>query len=402
MKVLLINNIFFRRGGSEAVFFNTADLLREAGHKVVFFSTVDEKNEHTEDPEYFVTWGNKLKQIRNYFSNPDAANKLEEIIKKEKPDIAHAHLFWGGISPSIFKVLHKYGIPLVHTAHDYRMVCPAYTFRDGKGDTCEKCKGGHYMQCFKNRCSKGSALQSAIMTAEMFYRNRKWHPAEKLDGIIYVSHFSKNKHVEMEPRFADTNNIVLYNCTSVGQEYSPVELDGGYYLFYGRLSDEKGVPTLVEAFKNYPNLTLKIVGTGPKEDELKQKNYKNIEFLGYKTGSELYNYVRNARFVIVPSECYENNPMTIVEAYSMGVPVIGANIGGIPEIVNEAKTGFLFESGNSDSLAKAVDRSLKVEDEEYRQMKRNAIQFAKVNFNKDNYSKNLIDFYERTIRDFSK
>lgn len=394
MKVLLINNCHWRRGGSEAVYFGIADLLLGMGNEVVFFSMGDNKNIHTNCPEYFVNRGGKLRQLRDYFNNRRAAQMLEDILKKEKPDIAHVHLFWGGISPSIFKVLQKHGVPLVHTVHDYRMVCPAYTFRNGKGEVCEKCINGHFTECFKNRCSKGSSVQSALMSAEMYYRNKKWHPADNLDGIIYVSNFSKQKHEEFDARFVNTKNIVLYNFTTVGEKYSSLEKDAGYYLYYGRLSHEKGIATLVEVFSRHPELKLKVVGTGPKEEELRKKNFANIEFLGYRTGGELYDLVRNARFVCVPSECYENNPMTIVEAYSMGVPVIGAHIGGIPEIVNEGKTGFLFDSGRANSLDNAVQKSLALAYDDYQVMKKNALQFAKEHFNCEKYKEKLIDFYK--------
>ena len=167
MKVLLINNFFYKKGGSETVFFNTADVLREAGHEVFFFSYDDEKNIHTRDHEFFIPQGGTLQKLRNYFSNPDAARKLDEVLTKEKPDIAHAHLFWGGISPSIFAVLKKHDIPFVHTAHDYRMVCPAYLLTDGKGNFCERCKGGKFYNCAIHRCSKGSVVESMLMTIEM-------------------------------------------------------------------------------------------------------------------------------------------------------------------------------------------------------------------------------------------
>ena len=397
MKILLINNCFWRRGGSETVFFGTADLLREMGHEVVFFSMEDAQNITDEKPAYIVGRGGRLSQMKAYFNNGKAARMIEEIIRKEKPDIAHAHLLWGGIGPSIFAVLHKHGIPIVHTVHDYRMVCPAYTFRNGHGEVCERCKGGHYMECVKGRCAKGSLVQSVLMATEMYYRNKKWHPAKELDGIIYVSKFAKDKHEELDPLFARTMNTVLYNFTKVGEDFPSVEKDGGYYLYYGRLSHEKGIATLVDAFSEHPELKLKVVGTGPKEDELRQKNYPNVEFLGYKTGEELYNFVRNARFVCVPSEWYENNPMTIVEAYSMGVPVIGARIGGIPEIVDEGKTGFLFESGNVESLEKAVVQSLAVGAEEYGAMKKNALAFAKDHFDSEKYKERLISFYSQVI-----
>ena len=153
MKVLLLNNFCYRRGGSEAVFFNTADLLRKAGHDVRFFSISRLENEPCEDSSLFAPQCYGFSQIPAYFYNVGAARSLEKLIKVWKPDIAHIHLIWGGLSPSVIDVLHRCGVPVVHTVHDYRLVCPAYTFRNSKGEICEKC-GRTYWNCIFNRCSK--------------------------------------------------------------------------------------------------------------------------------------------------------------------------------------------------------------------------------------------------------
>ena len=302
------------------------------------------------------------------------------------------------MSTSILRVIHQHAVPVIHTAHDYRMVCPAYTFRNGKGEVCEQCRGGHFIKCFTNLCSKRDPLLSLMMASEMTIRNHHCHPATALDAIIYVSRFCRDKHEEIDPAFKRTRSMVLYNCTDLAGRYPDYPADGGYYLYYGRLSFEKGIGTLVEAFNSLPGLHLKIVGTGPSESELKQKcKSANVEFLGYRTGEELYDLVRHARFVCVPSEWYENNPMTIVESYSLGVPVIGAKIGGIPEIVEEGKTGLLFESGNVDRLRDCISSSLALEEEDYQQMRRNARRFADLKFNPDKYISDLLDFYQTVI-----
>jgi len=405
MKVLQINNCHYRRGGSEAVYFGTADLLREAGHEIVFFSIADSQNIETESKSYFVENRGGVGRIKNYFNNTDAAAKLEEVLKTEKPDIAHAHLFWGGISPSIFRVLKRHGVPLVHTAHDYRMVCPAYLLKDGNGRFCERCKGGHYIQCALHRCSKGSLVESVMMSAEMYYRNNKWHPVKEIDGIVFVSNFSKNKHIEFDKRFSNANTLVLYNCPDVKVRES---LDmqrntyESYYLFYGRLSEEKGIQTLIKAFEKLPQLQLRIVGSGPLENDLKkyceEKKLANVEFLGYKSGKDLYDMVACAKYVCVPSECYENNPMTIVESYSLGTPVIGAAIGGISEIVLEGDTGFVFESGSVKSLIQALYKSSKLGVNDYMQQKKQAYRFGLDNFSREVHYKKLMEFYKQIIQ----
>lgn len=401
MKILLINNFHYRKGGSEAVYFNTAELLRKHGHKVVFFSYKDEKNVPSEQEWAFLEKGSKLKQLRNYFYNPEAASRLEDLILKEKPDVAHVHLFWGGISPSIFSVLEKHQIPLVHTVHDYRMVCPAYTFKNSKGEICEKCGDGHFMNCLKGRCSKGSLIQSALMTIEMYYRNASHHPADHISKFIFVSEFAKNKHLEYDKKFKPSQCEVLYNFRSddvVATCQDNIDTYNSYYLYYGRLSYEKGIPTLLKVFARHPELKLKVVGTGPLEQELKEQ-YKQdtIEFLGYKSGKELFDIVSNAKFVCVPSEWYENNPMTVIEAYSLGTPVIGASIGGITEIVKDGETGYLFESGDIESLDRVIKNSTTLSSDEYKGMKHKALSFADNNFDAEVHYQRLIDIYQQIL-----
>ena len=396
MKVLLINNFFYRKGGSEVVFFNTANLLKAHGHKVVYFSFKRKNNLPCEQSQYFPNLGNKLTQIKNYFWNSDAAHQLEKLIVVEKPDIAHLHLFWGLMSPSIFGVLKKHHVPIVHTVHDYRMVCPAYTFKNNIGEICEKCTRGHFINCLKYKCCKGSFMQSILMTLEMYVRNARYHPVDNINGFIFVSKFARKKHIQHDERFKNATSIVLYNYTTPIVNYTDNKLD--YILYYGRLSREKGVATLLEAIKKYPKIKLKIIGTGPIEEQLKScYHYPNIEYLGFKSGKELFDIVALAKFVCVPSEWYENNPMTIIEAYSLGTPVIGAKIGGIPEIVVDSKTGYLFESGNVKSLEESLIKALNQTGNDYKTMSKASYNFYLDNFSENQYYKKLISFYYSII-----
>jgi glycosyltransferase involved in cell wall biosynthesis len=171
---------------------------------------------------------------------------------------------------------------------------------------------------------------------------------------------------------------------------------GNYFVYYGRISREKGINTLIKAFQN-SSINLKIIGTGPLLDEYTNKKHQNIEFVGYKTGAELTELVSNASFIIVPSQWYENNPMTIVEGYSYGKPVIGANIGGIPEIIEDGKTGYLFESGNSDDLLSMVSKADSLSDKEYEKMSKNARQFAEDNFNPEIHYQQLMTIYKKVL-----
>lgn len=391
-------------GGAHTVYFNTGELLKKHGHEVIFFSSHHAENIPCEQNKYFISNVYdvpKVKGLLNYFYNPEAKSKLEKLIIEEKPDIAHAHLFWGNISPSIFHILKKHKIPLIHTAHDYRMVCPAYTFTDIEGNVCEKCRGQHFYWCAVKKCSKGNLLESLIMAAEMYFRNTFFSPVNNLDGVIYVSNFSKQKHLKYNPDFSKVSDLVLYNFVTKSNRHFLVQNERKYFLYFGRLSHEKGLNTLIEAFRQMPDLPLKIVGTGPEEKELidyvHSNKLKNIEFMGFKTGDALKKLTSEASFVIVPSEWYENNPMTIIEAYSMGVPVIGANIGGIPEILPDGETGFLFAPKDAESLKHVIARASQLNEHDYKAMSDNALQFAADNFDEDIYYQKLIAFYNDII-----
>lgn len=408
MKVLLIDVYNFNKGGAETVCFNTGKLLEEHGHQVVYFTLKWPENNPSPYSKYFPeskeTRTGLLKPVKNlvtYFYHFEAAKKIEELIKAEKPDIAHIHLMWGQITPSIFPVLRKYGIPIVFTVHDYRIVCPAYTFRDGHGKICEACKGRHFYKCFTHKCCKGSWLLSGVMAAEQYFRNVFFNPAKYIDGFIYVSNFARTIQEKYMPAVKDKPNITLYNfSTSISAKAKTMPKEK-YYLFFGRLSYEKGVKTLLEAFKTLPQCKLKIVGTDPKEDELKAfvkcNDMKNVVFLGYKHGKELSDLVSNAYFAIVPSEWYENNPMTIIESYSAGTPVIGAKIGGIPEIVVEGKTGYQFKSGDSDDLCAKIQMADHLQEEDYTALSQGTLDFATNNLSLESYYPKLISFYKKFV-----
>lgn len=399
MKILLINNFHYLKGGSETVYFNTARLLEQAGHSVVFFSVKRDENISTPFSKYFIEDSTKLskpKFLLKYFYDRNAAKKLEELILAEKPDVAHAHLMWGCTAPAIFHVLKKYRIPLIHTVHDYRMVCPAYTFRSGF-KTCEDCKGKYFYKCAIKRCNKGNFLMSVAMAAEMYYRNIFYNPTKNISGLIYVSNFARAIHEKYEPQFKDVPSMVLYNCTQVQNVQEKGR--GNYFLYFGRLSHEKGVDLLIEVFKEMPGATLKVVGGGPEEGILKQKatGCSNIEFHGIKHGEELHGLIRNAQFVIVPSQWYENNPMTIVESYSFGTPVIGSDLGGIPEIIENNKTGMIFKHDSKDSLLHTIRTGGDMSNHAYFEMSKKAYGFYKMHFSEMEYAGKLIEFYKRVL-----
>lgn len=408
MRILQINQCHYKRGGADIVYLNTIALLKSMGHEVACFSTKNEQNEDSPFSGYFVpscnlrnqSLGKKISAIRPYINNREAYKCLERLIKDFKPDVAHVHLFYATLSVSILDALKNNNIPVLHTVHDYRLLCPVNSFLDSKGNICETCAKGYAINSVKKRCSDGKLTQSAIVALEALYWRNFNSPISKVDSFHFVSDFCRNKHIEYHPQIKD-KSVVFYNFNSL-PNFEQKKSNEKYYLYYGRLSTEKGILTLVDAWKGLANhMKLKIVGSGlllkQIQNKIKDLNLLNIELLGYKQGSELYQLIQNAHFVIIPSEWYENNPMTIVESYSLGTPVIGSNIGGIPEIIVEKETGYIFETKNRTQLQKKIQNAEALSTEQYAEFSRNALKFSVKHFSRNSYYEQLVKVYSETI-----
>jgi glycosyltransferase involved in cell wall biosynthesis len=401
MKVLLINACHFHRGGSERVYFNTANLLTAHGHDVFFFSTSDPQNEPNEFERYFVPNGNfrefsllkKIVRTPSYLFNTRACVNLGKLIDDLKPDVAHVHIFYAGLSVSVLRTLKKHKIPVVHTVHDYRLLCPVNTFIDKTDSICELCKDKHFYHCLKKRCSEGKFLQSAMVTLEAYFWKYFMSPLNYIDHNIFVSKFSQNKHFEFDEKYKK-KNTQLYNFTNFVFQDDLV-IKGEYYLYFGRLSSEKGIKTLLSVFSGNPRYQLKIAGTGPLKSVVEEVtgSNPNIEYVGYKSGSELEALIMKSSFVVLPSECYENNPLTIVEAYNFGKPVIGADIAGIPELIKHGENGFLFESKNPQSLESMIVKSSNISNDDYVGFSNSVKKFAQDNFSSKNHYFELLKVY---------
>lgn len=406
MKILLINQIHYQRGGADIVYLNTGNLLFKNGHDVVYFSTISNHNEPIGKNDYFAFYTdhrklNLFKKIISsfkYIFNIEVYSKLRKLIDKEKPDIAHVHLFHGTLSVSVLDALHSKKIPVLHTIHDYRLLCPVSTFRDAKGKICEECAAHSALKCITKKCSDNNLGQSAIVSLEnIIHRTVKRRSINRISIFHFVSEFAKQKHLKYMPEIGNKSKV-LYNFTQPDNQ-PKLTTAGNYFLYFGRLSKEKGIKTLIEVFmSNSYSKLLKIVGEGDLYESLKefsnQKKNSGIEFLGFKTGKKLVDLIQNAFFVIVPSEWYENNPMTIIEAYSYGIPVIGANIGGIPEIIQENKTGYIFESKNSESLNIKISHALNLSEIQYHKMRNQAFKFYQNHFSEEFHYKKLLELYE--------
>ena len=405
MKILQINKYHYIKGGADRVYFNTSKLLEDNQNEVLFFSTENPDNMITQYSEYFIpsidnrqsSQLQKIRGIADYIYSKKAYIKLDELINYYKPDIAHLHLFYGGLSASILKSLKKNNIPIVQSVHDYRLLCPANAFLDSENHICEKCINKSYYQCSLNKCLEKNFFYSSILSLEAYIRKYLIDPLDYIDHFIFVSNFARQKHLEYDNRFKD-KSTQLYNFTDIQDQLS-TSSNENYFLYFGRLSKEKGLLTLLDAFEKI-NYKLKIAGTGPLHNEVVNyvKRNSNIEFLGLMSGIYLTKLIKGSSFIIVPSEWYENNPMTIIEAYANGIPVIGARIGGIPEIIVDKQTGFLFESRDLSDLIKTISLAKELSQSDYVEMSESARIFAEQNFSSKAHYARLMQIYSQVLR----
>lgn len=403
MKILQINRYHHIRGGSETVYFNTSNILSLNGHEVRFFAMDYEENLETPDKKYFtpvvelplLPLYKKITNFSSYFYNRNASRNLEKLVVDFKPDVAHLHIFYGCLTSSILHKLKKLKIPVVITAHDYRLVCPAGNFFDGKNKICTKCQGKNYFKCFTNKCAKNSYVTSLFFSLEAFFRDFFYPPQTLVDKFIFVSEFSLQINVKYKPQIKE-KSVKIYNFLPTTNSRGTESKKGNYYLYMGRLIHEKGVITLVEAFNKRPDYKLKISGTGPLLDEILDKKNENIEFVGFNSGIQLASLIKNCSFVILPSEWYETFGMVILEAFSFGKPVIASNIGAIPEIIKDQENGFLFEALSVESLTNILDVTNSKTFSEYKSLSENAVQRAKT-FETEQYYQELMDVYNSVI-----
>lgn len=401
MKVLLINKYFYYKGGAERVFFDTADLLRKKGHKVIFFSMRHPENMPSEYEKYFIgnidyEAGNvfcKIHAAMNILYSFEARSKLARLIKAESPDVAHLHNVYHQISPSILHALKRHGVPAVLTLHDYKMCCPSYSMLAG-GEVCESCKGGRYYNCFLKKCFKDSRWKSLLVTIEMMLHHHIMHIYDLADTLISPSMFLKNKMGEMGFKGKITYLPNFIDAESISPQYGAQD---GSLIYFGRLSPEKGLETLIDAVKGMKGVTLKIAGDGPIEEAIKTKlaeeGISNIRLMGRMAGKDLYDEIRKSAAAVMPSEWYENNPRAVLEAFALGKPVVGSRIGGIPELVKGQETGLLFEPKDVQGLRDKIGYLLS-DPGLIEKMGKNARELVVREYNAEDHYSRLIDLYK--------
>ena len=364
-RLLSINNYYYRRGGAEVAFLEQNRLLEERGWDVVPFAMRHARNLPSRWEGYFVDeiefgerYGavEKLRRAAKVIYSREARAKVEALMAAAKPDVAHAHNVYHHLSPAIFPAIKAAGVPLVMTVHDLKLACPAYTMLSA-GLPCERCRGGRIHNVVLHRCIKGSASLSALVMAETAVHRALRLYDGTVDRFAVPSRFYIDKLVEWgwaRERFVHIPNFV--DAARIGPDGDVAAGHG--FLYFGRLSPEKGLGTLIRA-SALSRQPVTVVGTGPQEAELRAlagATGADVTWLGHRTGAALHAAVAAARAVVLPSTWYENAPLSLLEAYALGRPVIGARIGGIPELVREGETGSLFATGDAEALAGEMAR----------------------------------------------
>jgi glycosyltransferase involved in cell wall biosynthesis len=348
MRVLLVHGAYQQFGGEDSVVQAERELLERHGDEVLLYSR---HNDETKTFNIFQKAAFFPQSVYSWRSGGEIADAVHSF----RPDVAFVHNVYPLLSPSVYHKLHSLGVPAVQVLHNFRPFCPN-GFYYTQGQICEACRDGNYINAIRKRCYKDSYVFSGLY-ALMLGSNRLAGMVDKVAGFICLTEFFKIKM--REAGVPDSKLFVRPNFV-----YAPplpgASEAGKYAMFMGRLSPEKGCWTLIHAFERMPQIPLKIVGTGPLEMELKDyvgnKGIKNIEFLGFKSGDEKWLLLRNSLCLVVPSEWYENFPVTVLEAFMAAKPVVAARMGGLPYIVEEGQSGLLFESGKPEDLAQTIQR----------------------------------------------
>lgn len=343
MRILVAHNFYQQKGGEDGVFDAEADLLESQGHHVIRYTIHNEK----------LSQMNSIQMARSTVWNPRIYQDLRNLIKQEKLQIAHFHNTFPLISPAAYYAAHAEGIPVVQTLHNYRLLCPnAEFFRAGK--VCESCLGQPIpLAGIRHACYRHNRLASTVITA-MLAAHRSintWNKA--VDRYIALTPFAQQKFIQGG---LPASKIVI-KPNFVNPDPGRGDGQGGYALFVGRLSSEKGIGTLLSAWQKLDEMIpLKLIGDGPLASQIAALTQKTsgIDWLGQKTSSEVYKLVRDAAFLVFPSEWYETFGRVAIEAFAAGTPVIGSRIGAIAELIDHGRTGLLFEPGNAEDLANQV------------------------------------------------
>jgi glycosyltransferase involved in cell wall biosynthesis len=408
MRILMCNSFYYLRGGAERCVFDLSALLTAHGHDVIPFAMQHERNYSSEYNEYFVSavdYPSKLRissslqgqlsMLERVIYSREAKHKIARLIADTGPDIVHIHGIAHELSPSVLDAIKQAGIPIVQTLHDYKLLCPNTSFVSN-GKVCERCKTHRYYQVMLHRCKRGSLLASVLAGVEMYVHKLLRIYEKNVDLFIAPSQFLQRKVREYGIKSPIEHLPNFINMERFQPCYEPDD----YFIYVGRLIQVKGIHTLLEAMRQIQTSHLYIVGGGEMDAELRsfvqQHGLTNVSFLGHLDTEKLILVMQRAAFSVVPSEWYENYPMSVVESLACGTPVIGSRIGGIPEIIKDGHNGLLFEPGNAGQLAEKILDLLSNPQRTIMMGRQGRQQVQTVNHPEQHY-KQTMQFYRRLV-----
>ncbi len=406
MRILVANKFWYPVGGVEAYITELMTRLPDRGYTIIPFGMHHPSNQTTGYEQYFVdnvdynvrrkSLGADLSDaVRLIYSAP-ARRKISNLLNDTRPDIAHMHNIYHQLSPSILPEIKRRGIPVVMTLHDLKLVCPNYKMMT-RGQPCSRCLGGNFLHAIRYRCVKSSLLSSTLCALEAFIHRWSRIYVSNVDRFVVPSQFYRS--LMLSAGIPESRVVCLPNFVCVDR-YEPEFRSSDYAVYVGRLATEKGLMTLLDAIARIDSKRLLIVGDGPLrarlESQVSERQLEHVSVLGPKYGAELRRLVSGARFAVLPSEWYENCPMSVLESFSLGTPVLGADIGGIPELIDDGANGWLFEAGNPDSLAEQLDR-LFASDDEVLEAGRKARVTAETTFDAPGHIDRLIRIYDELL-----
>ncbi len=401
MKILMVNKFLYPRGGSESYMLYLAEHLKNTGHEVEFFGMFDENNTvgnsvgmYTQNMDFHSKGLARFLYPFKIIFSFEAKRKIMQVIDDFKPDIVHMNNINFQLTPSIIYGVKKKGVPLVQTVHDYQMICPNHLlYNFDKNIPCEKCINGSYINCIKNKCIHGSTVKSIIGVIEgKLYSLLKTY--KKVDLFVCPSTFLENKILSAKEYFKGKTKTI-HNFIDKEKFKDTNRKTDSYIVFVGRLSKEKGIENIAGAAKLLPQYKFVVVGSGPDEDML--KDIPNITLAGFLTGNELTELMGKAKVLLLPSVCYENCPLSILEAHSMGVPVVTMNSGGMAELVKDGITGTLVNEPTPEGVALKLKETLE-NDDYYNSIKENCKKEKESILSVKTYADVLIKEYEKLIK----
>lgn len=364
MRILQVNKFFDLHGGAEVYMHGLIRELEKQGHDVHAFSTVGIKNLPSRDERFFVKryhldrsdglWTD-LKKARNFLWNVEAKKRFGSMLDEIKPQVIHLHNIYHHLSTSILEEITKRRIPCVQTLHDYKLIAPNYSMFD-HGAPCERSKNGKYYNVIKHKCLSDKWYYNALAAGEMYFTKFRQAYERSVGIFICPSRFMKEKVED----WGEPAGKLRYIPNPTDWSDESAARGGGYLLYAGRLSQEKGLESLIDAAARLPELPIKIAGRGPLEERLKKqvkdRGAHHIEFLGFVAPVDLQKLRHRAEALVLPTLSYENASGVVLEAMASGLPCIVTRTGGNPELVSDGENGFLVKPGDIEDWVRNLRR----------------------------------------------